>query len=170
MRQFYLAFPILHAARAESSKEKNTSIGQAVPDQSMDISIRDTLRNELSWSHYRLLMKVDNPDERNYYIQECIGQNWSTRTLERQINSLYFERLLSSKNKKVLIAKVTKEAKQDSPIVLDFVKDPYVFKFFPTAHFFNTILLPVHIGTLSFALPHKANRSATAKEPILPTF
>ncbi|MCL4482705.1 MAG: DUF1016 N-terminal domain-containing protein [Bacteroidetes bacterium] len=82
MRQFYLAFPILHAARAESSKEKNTSIGNEVLDQSMDISIRDTLRPELSWSHYRLLMKVENPDARNYYIQECecIGQNWSTRT------------------------------------------------------------------------------------------
>lgn len=129
MRQFYLAFPILHAARAESSKEKNTSISHAALDQSMDIPIRDALRPELSWSHYRLLMKVDNPDAKNYYIQECIGQNWSTRTLERQINSLFFERLLSSKNKKVLIAKVTNEAKQDSPTVLDFVKDPYVLEF-----------------------------------------
>lgn len=83
MRQFYPAFPILHAARAESSKGKNTSIGHALRDQSMDISIRDSLRPELSWTHYRLLMKVDNPDARNYYLQECIGQNWSTRTLER---------------------------------------------------------------------------------------
>jgi len=43
------------------------------------------------------------------------------------------------------------------------------FKNFPTAHFFNTILLPAHIGTLSYAPTHEANPSAKAKEPILPT-
>jgi predicted nuclease of restriction endonuclease-like (RecB) superfamily len=91
--------------------------------------IRDALRHELSWTHYRLIMKVENIEAKNYYIQESIQQNWSTRTLERQINSLYFDRLLSSKNKKELIQQSEKEAKDDKPSILDFVKDPYVLEF-----------------------------------------
>jgi len=91
--------------------------------------IRDAVRHELSWTHYRQLLKVENKQAREYYINETIEQNWSTRTLERQINSLYFERLLSSKNKKTLIQKTNKEAKEDKPSILDFVKDPYILEF-----------------------------------------
>lgn len=53
------------------------------------------LRSELSWAHYRLLSKVKNDSARNYYLNESIEQNWSSRALERQINSFYYERLLS---------------------------------------------------------------------------
>jgi len=62
-------------------------------------------------------------------MNECADQNWSTRTLERQINSFYFERLLSSKNKKAVISNTNKEGKKDKPSILDFVKDPYVLEF-----------------------------------------
>lgn len=62
--------------------------------------IRHSLRDELSWTHYRHLVRVDNRDARQFYINECIECNWSTRQLERQIDSFYYERLLSSKNKK----------------------------------------------------------------------
>lgn len=112
-RQFYLTFPIHHAV---SDELKKTSISHA-------------LRGELSWTHYRLLLKVENEAARNYYLNEAAEQNWSTRTLERQINSLYYERLLSSRNKKVLLDNVNKEAKNDEPTILDFVKDPYVLEF-----------------------------------------
>jgi predicted nuclease of restriction endonuclease-like (RecB) superfamily len=91
--------------------------------------IRDALRHELSWTHYRMIMKVENEDARNYYMQECIAQNWSSRTLERQINALYFERILSSKNKKALSKKSQQEAAEDKPSILDFVKDPYILEF-----------------------------------------
>jgi predicted nuclease of restriction endonuclease-like (RecB) superfamily len=91
--------------------------------------IRDALRHELNWTSYRMIMKLDNQDARNYYINECIDQNWSTRTLERQINTLYFERLLSSKNKKALISSSAKESEKDKPNILDFVKDPYILEF-----------------------------------------
>lgn len=67
MRQFYLLFPISHA-----------------------------LRDQLSWTHYRLLMKVEKEKTRDFYISECIANNWSTRQLERQINSFYYERILST--------------------------------------------------------------------------
>jgi predicted nuclease of restriction endonuclease-like (RecB) superfamily len=91
--------------------------------------IRDALRHELSWTHYRFIMKVEKNDARNYYMNEAADQNWSTRTLERQINSLYFQRLLSSKNKQALITEVETNNKQDPPTILDFVKDPYVLEF-----------------------------------------
>lgn len=71
MRQFYLTFPNSHA-----------------------------LRDELSWTHYRLLMRVENENAREFYTEEAIKSNWSTRQLERQINSFFYERLLSSQNKK----------------------------------------------------------------------
>ena len=71
MRQFYLTFPI-----------------------------GDALRSELSWTHYRLLMRVEKEVARNFYLEECINSNWSTRELERQICSLLFERLALSRDKK----------------------------------------------------------------------
>ena len=57
------------------------------------------LRDELSWTHYRLLMKVENDKARKFYIGEAIKSQWSTWQLERQVNSFFYERLLSSKNK-----------------------------------------------------------------------
>lgn len=55
-----------------------------------------TLRRELTWSHYRLIMRVDNAGARAYYIREAAEQTWSTRQLERNIQSHYYERLLSA--------------------------------------------------------------------------
>lgn len=53
--------------------------------------IVDAVGSQLSWTHYRLLLKVENEEERDFYIQETIDCNWSTRTLDRQINSLYIK-------------------------------------------------------------------------------
>lgn len=55
-----------------------------------------TLRRELSWSHYRLIMRVENPNAREYYGREAAEQHWSARQLERNINSFYYERLFGS--------------------------------------------------------------------------
>jgi predicted nuclease of restriction endonuclease-like (RecB) superfamily len=91
--------------------------------------IRDALRHELGWTHYRLLLKVENEKRRSYYLHEAIAQNWSTRALERQINSFYYERILSSKQRK----EVTAEAKNATDALAarpeDFIKDPYVLEF-----------------------------------------
>ncbi len=62
-------------------------------------SIRHALRDELSWTHYRLLLGVEKPEARTWYMNEAADQNWSTRALERQINSLYYKRLLMSRDK-----------------------------------------------------------------------
>ena len=61
------------------------------------------LRSELSWTHYRLLMRVENENAREFYMQEAVKSQWSTRQLERQINSFFYERLLSSKNKNLMM-------------------------------------------------------------------
>ncbi len=55
-------------------------------------------RSELSWTHYRFLMQVENEYTREFYMQEAVKSQWSTRPLERQINSFFYESLLSSKN------------------------------------------------------------------------
>lgn len=61
--------------------------------------IRDAVRLELSWTHYRYLIRIDNPSAREWYAQEAITQGWSARALERQIGVLYYERLLASKDR-----------------------------------------------------------------------
>jgi predicted nuclease of restriction endonuclease-like (RecB) superfamily len=98
MRQFHLTFPIRHA-----------------------------LGDELSWTHYRLLLKVDKPEARAFYEQEAADQNWSTRELERQITSLYYERALMSTDKRPMLTEVRRQAEQYQPA--DFVRDPYVLEF-----------------------------------------
>jgi hypothetical protein len=57
-----------------------------------------TMRRELTWSHYRLIMRVDNRTARDFYIHESVDQKWSTRALERNINSLLYEHMLSNQN------------------------------------------------------------------------
>ena len=89
--------------------------------------ICDALRHELSWTHYRLLLRVEAPQSREWYMQEAATQNWSTRVLERQIGSLYYERLLSSRDK----ASVQAEAAQAQPAPgpRHFVRDPVMLEF-----------------------------------------
>jgi hypothetical protein len=59
----------------------------------------DALRRELSWTHYRLLLRLEKPEARGFYEAEAVNSRWSTRELERQINSLLFERLALSRDK-----------------------------------------------------------------------
>ena len=99
MRQFYLYFPNHHA-----------------------------VRDNLTWTHYRLILKVDDEAARNFYIEECIRENWSTRQLERQINTLYYQRLLASRDKQT----VRNEIKNLVPHALEpreIIRDPYVLEF-----------------------------------------
>ena len=99
MRQFYLTFPKSHA-----------------------------LSDQLSWTHYRLLMRVENENARNFYLEESIKENWSTRQLERQITTLFYERILSSKNKNKVAQEIYKlEPQRKQPE--DIIKDPYVLEF-----------------------------------------
>jgi len=110
-----------------------------VPDNDKGHAVRDgfrvidqkshALRDELSWTHYRLLMKVENLKARDYYIKETVSQNWSIRALERQINSFYYERIVSSKNKTKVSEEAEKETNKLQLAPEDFIKDPYVLEF-----------------------------------------
>lgn len=61
--------------------------------------IRDALRHELSWTPYRNVLRVDGEQARRWYMNEAADQNWSTRALDRQIGTLYYQRLLSSRER-----------------------------------------------------------------------
>ena len=98
MRQFYLAFPI-----------------------------RNALRTELSWTHYRRLSRVADSEARMWYMNECAKSNWSTRQLERQINTMFRERLLASRDKEAVAAEVFEKEAPRRPE--DIIRDPYVLEF-----------------------------------------
>jgi len=88
----------------------------------------------LSWSHYRLLMRVENDHARSFYEIEAARNKWSTRELERQIASLLFERLLKSRDKKGVMELARDGNAFKKP--LDIIKDPYVLEFLdlPESH------------------------------------
>jgi len=91
----------------------------------------------LSWTHFRILLGIKNPLARQFYEIETVKNNWSTRELERQINSLLFERLSLSKDKN----KVMQLAKRGQIIEKpeDAIKDPYVLEFIglPEKHYYT---------------------------------
>ncbi|MEO0804342.1 MAG: PDDEXK nuclease domain-containing protein [Cyanobacteria bacterium J06642_2] len=89
----------------------------------------DALRHELSWTHYRFLLRVDTPAARLWYMQEAATQNWSTRVLERQIGTLYYERLLASPNKNKLLNETQHILKAEPQNPRDFVRDPVMLEF-----------------------------------------
>lgn len=89
----------------------------------------DALRPELTWTHYRTLIRVENERARLYYMNEAALQNWSTRALDSQIERLTYERILSSQNQ--LIVKEAEDAasRQAQITPADIIKDPYVLDF-----------------------------------------
>ncbi|MCL2247553.1 MAG: PDDEXK nuclease domain-containing protein [Lentimicrobiaceae bacterium] len=137
MRQFYNTFPIRHA-----------------------------LRDKLAWTHYRLIMKVPDENARDFYIDECIKSNWSTRQLERQIHTHFYERLLSSQNKEVVAAEIQKTAPAPEP--KDFIKNPYVLEFLniaPTPELYERDLETALINHLqSFLLEMGRGFSLVARQ------
>ena len=100
MRLFYLAFPMC-----------------------------DALRHELSWTHYRTLMRVEDEQAREWYVKEAVAQNWSSRALEQQVGRLYYERLLSSKDRKAVRAEAEGKIAGLPPSPREFVRDPVLLEF-----------------------------------------
>lgn len=120
MRQLYLTFPILHS-----------------------------LNGELTWTHYKFLVRLDDPDKRAFYIAEAVKNAWSVRQMERQINSLLYERLLLSQDKESVLAVAKGEAVPTQP--QDIIKDPTVLEFLglkPQAAYYESELEAAIIGHL----------------------
>jgi predicted nuclease of restriction endonuclease-like (RecB) superfamily len=106
MRQFYLTFPIWNA-----------------------------VSTKLSWTHYRVVMRIENQNAREWYIKETIENNWSVRALERQISTLYYERLLSSRDKAPVIQEASEKTNLLQMDIKNYLRDPYILDFLnlPTA-------------------------------------
>ena len=89
---------------------------------------------DLSWSHYRALMRVENEEARQFYERETARNHWNKRQLERQINTLLFERLLKSRDKDGVLQHANEGQAAEHPI--DIIKDPYALEFLglPESH------------------------------------
>lgn len=112
MRRFYLLFPI-----------------------------RQTVSAELSWSHYQQLMRVSNETERAFYAEESIKSGWSVRQLQRQINTMFYQRLLASRDKTSVAAEI--EQTEPKPEYEQIIRDPYVLEFLDlpaNEHFYESSL------------------------------
>lgn len=88
---------------------------------------RDSLRPELSWTHYRRLLRIESNERREWYTEECAKSGWSVRQLERQINTMFYERLLSSKDKTAVANEIEKS--EPKPEYEKIIRDPYVLEF-----------------------------------------
>lgn len=113
-RQFYLTFP---------------EICQPIQSNDSNLQKRYTLCSELSWSHFRMLMRVENQAAREFYMKETTLQNWSVRALDRQIGTLYFERIISSRDKNPVKDEAEKSIQALAESPRDFIKDPYILEF-----------------------------------------
>ncbi len=88
---------------------------------------QDSVSLKLSWTHYRVLIRIENKDSRLWYLNEAITNSWSVRALERQISTLYYERLLSSKEKGLVEIEAKEKTKDLEINVKDYLRDPYIF-------------------------------------------
>lgn len=89
----------------------------------------DALRHELSWTHYRLLLRVNSSQARQWYMTEAAVQNWSSRALDRQIDTLYYERLLLSGDKVGVSAEASANLAALPQTPREFVRDPVMLEF-----------------------------------------
>jgi len=87
----------------------------------------NAVRTELTWTHLRSLISISSVESRAFYANECIDNNWSTRQLDRQINSFYYERILSSQNKELVKREAEENQIEFQP--KDVIKNPYVLEF-----------------------------------------
>ena len=103
------------------------NIGKIIMEFYICFPIATTVLSQLSWSHYLELIKIKEENKRNFYLKEVISSKWSVRELQRQKNSLLYERLLLSKDKE----KVLELAEKGQVIKTgkDLVKDPFVLEF-----------------------------------------
>lgn len=88
---------------------------------------RDALRHELTWTHYRLILSVKNEQARHFYLTESIKSNWSTRELNRQLNSLLFERLAKSRDQQGVLQLANEGMEAFKPE--DLIRDPFILEF-----------------------------------------
>lgn len=129
-RQFYLAYinriNIHHTLCGELESNQKQRI--------MGAEFENWFSPQLPWSHYRVLMRVDDLDARDFYEQEAIEGGWSKRTLERQINTQYYDRCLHSQQPDKIIAD-GRQLQKTPQVPGEVLKNPYVLEFLGYPHF-----------------------------------
>jgi predicted nuclease of restriction endonuclease-like (RecB) superfamily len=123
MRNFYLVYSKSSISLRKSEIFQKSSIELRISEKpNAKVKIMP-----ISWSHYLLLMRIENSLERNFYEIECFQNNWSVKELERQFNSGLFERLTLSKSKSDILLLATKGQIVNKP--KDLFKEPYILEF-----------------------------------------
>lgn len=98
----------------------NLKISQSVPDQSLPL---------LNWTHYERLLRVKNKDAREWYAKEAANQMWTYRTLDRNITTLYYHRMLSSQARDIVEQEMNEKTSEFKNDNLEFIKNPAVLEF-----------------------------------------
>lgn len=122
---------------AELSRRLTEAFGKGFSKRNLHNMVRfyhafqnvQTLSAQLSWSHYLLLIRVDDSGARQWYIDECIASNWSVRALEHQITTHYYECLTLSKEKLSVKQEADEKTNDLRYTPQEFIKDPYVLEF-----------------------------------------
>jgi predicted nuclease of restriction endonuclease-like (RecB) superfamily len=123
--QIQQALPAESALKLQSPTAPSKK-GRALPDEFGKMSTKPSL---LSWTHYERLLRVDSPEARNWYMKEAAEQMWSYRTLNRNISTQYYERLLISQKKEPVIKEMKKKTSAYQNDKLEFIKNPSVLEF-----------------------------------------
>lgn len=130
---FYNCFPnIFHAVSGKSAEGSTSNNFYAVSRKTSNVLLLDTLLSEtpllLSWTHYRILLQEQNKDARDWYEREAAKEMWSTRTLQRNISSQYYHRMLMSQHKELVHEEMIEKT---SPLQdkLEFIKNPVIAEF-----------------------------------------
>lgn len=122
-RQFYCAFPDW-IGHARTSKFSDKPIGHALSDH-----LKETPINRLTWTHIRQILRVPSKEVQLWYLQEAAQQNWSVRTLDRNIATLYYQRLRSSQKKEVVELEMKEKTARFTGQPDEFIKNPTVLEF-----------------------------------------
>ncbi len=128
MRQFFASYP--NGSALSRGKKRSTALSESANATNLSAPSRDSTGQfppTLSWSHYLVLMRVENPLARSFYEIEASRECWSVRELERQVGALLFERLAASRDGKRVRELARRGQKVDSPA--DVLKDPFVLEF-----------------------------------------
>jgi predicted nuclease of restriction endonuclease-like (RecB) superfamily len=150
MRRFFLAYSISEKSSRNSScdtemQQKREPDLQGTSNIVNQISEKLSRKFILSWSHYLKLMRIENPDERNFYEIECAANNWSLKELQRQFDTALYERLALSRNKKGIEQLAQQGHLIENPF--DAIKDPYILEFLglPENHYYSETALEQEI-------------------------
>jgi predicted nuclease of restriction endonuclease-like (RecB) superfamily len=128
-RQFYQMFPkfpIVRSLIAQSDTKNKSKTNSAITDRQID---QISTQNLITWTHIQRIMRVANPEARAWYFKEVTEQSWDVRTLDRNISTQYYERLLMSQVKKPVIKEMQSKTKKYQKDKLEFIKNPTVLEF-----------------------------------------